>query len=340
MKPEQAMFPARRPVLRADATVYLSDGAVELVVDGDEYRVSTPEATALCDALLRMNGMLNVEDVCTVSGLSRPTAEAAIPRLVDLGALHYHDQNGPRLVDTGDFARICRSLYTLWKERLFGHPLWVGLAAGSLPRSVFVGWAIESYWFILGVLDRLPMAIAGAENRNIRNVFCRHFAEEWDHYLFFERALDSLGVDTVQRAAGEPLPATRAVQNWMRRAARQDPLRYAACSGFLESTGRDRDSARTFFEHVASHYGCEGREAVSPMVEHVALDEAYEHSGFVEKTISHVRELDRERARAALRSAFGLVETLEMWSTDILHHYATDDALPLGASRSYRRVRL
>jgi hypothetical protein len=207
-----------------------------------------------------------------------------------------------------------------------------------MPRSVFIGWSIESYWFILGVLDRLPLAIASATTADVRGVFARHFAEEWDHFRYFERTLDTLDITQEQRNQAEPLPTTRAIQNWMRAAARRDVVHYAVCSGFLESTGRDRDVARTFFDRLASHYCDRGRQSVAPMAEHVSLDEAYGHGGFVEKVLGSQNKIDINRARSALNAAFGLVETLEMWSTDIVRHYSQSNSLPLTPTRAYRQL--
>jgi pyrroloquinoline quinone (PQQ) biosynthesis protein C len=331
--------PNLRPLLRADALVSHSNGCLELDLGGDVYNINTSNVSALEDTLIRMNGCLDLDEICRQSGLLSSTAEKVVDLLVDAGAVHFVDESTSGVIDTKTFTSTCRSLYAHWKERLFGHQLWLGLADGSLPRSVFIGWSIESYWFILGVLDRLPMAIAHSRDNQIKEVFRHHFAEEWDHFIFFERSLDILGVTANQRAEGEPLPTTRAVQNWMRTAARQDPLCYAVCSGFLESTGRDRSTARAFFDHLGANYGDEGIRAVAPMADHVSLDEAYGHGGFVEKIIAHESTLDVKRARAALSSAFGLVETLEMWSTDILRHYVDMNALPLGATRCYRRVK-
>lgn len=233
------------------------------------------------------------------------------------------------------FADTCRRVFPQWKERLFSHPLWTSLARGSAPRDVFLGWLIESYHFIEGVTIRLPMCIAACTDASARAVFVRHFAEEYDHRHFFLRALQAagMGADVAQR---RPLPGTGAVLNCMREAARHDFLAYAACSGFLESTGTDRNNAHAFFTRVAEHYASTSPGIVEPMVAHVRLDESYAHGLFLEKVCRHLGPLPRSRADRALQSAWNLLETLEFWSQDILDHY---QVYPPGGDRRGYGVR-
>lgn len=233
------------------------------------------------------------------------------------------------------FTETCRRVFPLWKERLFSHPLWTSLAQGSAPRDVFLGWLIESYHFIEGVTIRLPMCIAACRDASARAVFVRHFAEEYDHRHFFLSALQAAGMGA-EVARRRPLPGTGAVLNCMREAARHDFLAYAACSGFLESTGADRDSARAFFARVAEHYEPTSRGIVKPMVAHASLDESYAHGLFLEKVCRHLGPLPRMRADRALQAAWSLLETLEFWSQDILEHY---QAYPPGGERRGYGVR-
>lgn len=324
------------PILRPDAIVRIAGDRVELEIEDHIFTVSGVPPSPLRHALSAMNGCLAPSAVARLSALPESTVNKLIEQLKSQGALTTLPIATETDLKPEEFGAMCKRLNANWKQRLFSHPLWQGLTAGTLERPVFIGWVVESMWFIEGVMDRLPMAIALTENREIRSIFGKHFSEEWDHFRFFTRALDSLGVDALQRELGKPLPATAAVQHWMRAAARQDPLRYAVCSGFLESTGKDRLAATEFFSRVGRWYDNSGGGAVRPMAAHVALDEEYGHGGFVDKVLPHLGKLDPERARAALQNAFGLVETLDMWSTDILRHYQAPNALPLRSMRTYR----
>lgn len=327
---------SNHPVLRADAIVRIADNHhVEIEIDDDVFTLSGLEPRPLAQALNLLNGVHPLPDVSKLASVPLDGLNTIIAHLSTIGLVS-SEPSPDALIEPSEFAHLCRSLYRPWKTRLFGHELWRGLVDGTLDRRIFVGWAIESYWFIEGVLDRLPMATACSENQKLRSVFAHHFSEEWDHFHFFTRTLDVLGVTAEQRKVGQPLPSTRAILHWMRNAARRDPLRYAACSGFLESTGADRTAARSFFDHVAERYDTPDRAAVTPMAEHVTLDEDYGHNTMVENAANCFSSISRERAQKALQSAYGLLETLEMWSSDILRHYAAPSSLPLTSPRIYR----
>jgi len=324
------------PVLRADAIVRIADERnVEIEIEDEIFTLSGLESRPLAQALNLLNGVRPLADVSKLLSVPLDDLSTVVTHLSAAGVIS-NEPSADSLMEPSEFAHFCRSLYGPWKARLFSHELWRGLVEGSLDRRIFVGWAVESYWFIEGVLDRLPMATACSENRKLRSVFAHHFSEEWDHFHFFTRTLDVLGVSAEQRQVGQPLPSTRAILHWMRAAARRDPLRYAACSGFLESTGADRTAARSFFDHVAMRYDTPDRAAVTPMAEHVSLDEDYGHNTMVENAANCFSSISRERARQALQSAYGLLETLEMWSSDILRHYAAPSSLPLTWPRIYR----
>jgi hypothetical protein len=107
----------------------------------------------------------------------------------------------------------------------------------------------------------------------------------------------------------------------MRAAARRDPLQYAACSGFLESTGEDRTAAARVFERFTRHYASDKPEAIQALADHLHLDGVYQHNSVVENICSKIGRLSVARASAALQAAVLLVETMEMWSSDIIRAY-------------------
>lgn len=324
------------PVLRADAIVRVADDhKVKIEIEDDVYTLSRLESCSLAKALNLLTGVHSLPDVSKAAGIPLSDLNAVVTHLSAAGVVN-NEPAGDTWIEPGEFAQLCRAMYRPWKARLFNHDLWRGLVEGTLNRRVFIGWAVESYWFIEGVLDRLPLAAACSENAKLRCVFTQHFSEEWDHFNFFVRTLDALGITAEQRRVGQPLPGTRAVLHWMRDAARRDSLRYAACSGFLESTGNDRAAARSFFDHVAMHYDTPDRVAVTPMAEHVSLDEDYGHNTMVENAANCFPSISQERCQQALQSTYGLLETLEMWSSDILRYYAASSSLPVTSPRIYR----
>lgn len=327
---------------RVDVTArVLLDPDARWLYKGDRLFISIAEFEACIRGLdgqrasatlLAMDGSRTLAEIGEIAGCTTEQLCGALAPLVDAQMLRLHSDPAAPLVAAA-FAALCRSAFPDWKNRLFLHPLWRSLAEGTASRNVFLGWLVESYHFIEGVTQRLPMCICSCWDPRMRAHFVRHYSEEYDHRRFFLKSLAAAGLDDVESRTA--LPGTRAVLTCMREAARRDPLAYAACSAFLESTGADRNGARSFFERVAQHYDSPGTPIVSPMVDHVGLDESYGHDGFIEKICKEIDTVCRERADAALGAAWLLLETLEFWSQDILDHYSTHAATS-AAARRYR----
>jgi len=280
-----------------------------------------------CRAFLdRLDGEHSMDRLCEESGLGERECTAIIAALLDSGVAHrvsaFNPATGP--MSGPQFAKACRDLVPRWKNRLFGHSLWRRLTSGAAPRALFQGWLLENFHFIEGVTLRLGAATAHCADPVLRRHFIKHFAEEYDHCEFFRRALRACGMSNEEIDAGAPLAGTLAVIYWARDAARKDPLCYAACSAFLESTGSDRQSAIDFFQRLAEKYE---PSAVKHMAQHAQLDEDYDHAGFLEKFCADTGNIDRPRADRAIESLRGFVETLELWSTAVERHYSDESTL-------------
>ncbi|MBV1862544.1 MAG: iron-containing redox enzyme family protein [Nannocystaceae bacterium] len=307
----------------------------------DSLRITNNELTLTLDGpaparlrafLDRLDGEHSIEQLCSISGLSPKDAADLLASLDGHGMLRSAVPLAAARMTGDAFAALCRECIAPWKQQLFGHSLWRSLSEGAAPRSVFDGWVLENFHLIEGVTLRLGAAVAHCAEPAVRQHFIKHFAEEYNHCEFFHRSLTVLGVRDEDLSHSQPLTATRAVIDWMRDAARQDPLAYAACSAFLESTGADRGSADDFYDRLSAAYDA---RAVKYMASHAKLDEEYGHVGFLEKICAELGEFDHARADRALRYLAGFVETLELWSTCIERHYSGGAPLFPGSVRIY-----
>lgn len=333
----------RAPRLAFDVVLGLSEGAV--VIDhGDDVVEITGLDTQTCRrALNEMRGDRTLPQISAASGVAVQDLEALCRGLETSRLLEFVDparsaSAATDLVSPSATIALFDPLFVEWKRRLFAQPLWTGLTEGSAPRSVFLGWLIENYFFIEAATARLPVAIAGCDDLAARRLFAKHFSEEFDHHHFFSRALEAAGVDQAALSRRTPLPSTLAVRNHMRACGRRDPLAYAACSGFLESTGDDHVKSHAFFARIAAHFDGENAPVVGPLAEHARLDEAYQHCGMLKLIAEALGPVSRARVEAALQAARLLMETLEVWSFDIWRHYQEPDSLATGVRR-YRPLR-
>jgi hypothetical protein len=310
------------PALRWDVQLSLDEtmGDAVFLRDEAEYRFTGISGETICQVVARLDGIKAAFAIAAELGLPLKTVETLCERLIEFD-LAVSMESSDEAVSPQKFSSTCRFYFPRWKNRLFGHALWRQLATGEAARGQFIGWLLESYHFIEGVNDRLALAVAECYDVKIRPLFAHHYVEEYDHADFFINALNALGLDEASIISSRPLPGTLAILNFMRQCARRDPLQYAVCSGFLESTGSDRERARTFFAYVAKHYSPDTNDVVAPLVGHVQLDESYGHNNMMERIVERIGPVPIARASAALEAGALLVETLELWSTDIQRSY-------------------
>lgn len=311
------------PILHWTARVVREDGAVVVEADDQDFdlRFEARAPERLHALLALFDGRRSVADAAARAGVPEDVARTCAGELVDSGLAVTAGDAARLSIAPAEFAAQCRRIYPGLKQKLFGHALWRGLTSGEASRAVFMGWLIENYHFIHGVNDRLALAASACNVAELRPYFVKHYIEEWDHYKFFLDALQTLGVSADEVRATRPLPGTIAALNHMRRCGRRDPLEYAACSGFLESTGEDRKAAVGFFERLRAHYCQEQPKAVDQLIAHLHLDEAYQHNTVLEDICSQLDAVSLQRATNALTAARVQVETMVLWSTDILRSY-------------------
>lgn len=311
------------PILHWTAHVTREDDAVIVEAEDQDFdlRFETRAPERVHALLSLFDGWRSLPDAAARAGVPEDVARACADQLVESGLAVAARDAASQYVAPAEFAALCRRIYPGLKQKLFGHALWKGLTSGEASHAVFMGWLIENYHFIHGVNDRLALAASACNVAELRHYFVKHYVEEWDHYQFFIEALQLLGVSAAEVRATRPLPGTIAALNHMRRCARRDPLEYAACSGFLESTGEDRKGALDFFERLRANYCKEQPKAIDHLIAHLHLDEAYQHNTVLEDICSQLEPVSIRRATSALTAARTQVETMALWSMDILRSY-------------------
>ncbi|HKO63260.1 MAG TPA: iron-containing redox enzyme family protein [Pyrinomonadaceae bacterium] len=246
------------------------------------------------------------------------------------------DQVGEETIAPEKCVSLCRSFFPFWKEKLVSHPLWGLLASGEASQAQFVGWLVENFHFIEGIHDRLAVAIAECDNPDVRALLSEHYSEEHDHSIYFMSSLNALGYDPKAILNTRPLPGTRAVLNFMRQCGRRDSLQYGVCTAFFEASGGTREAAEQFYGLLMKPYIGEKLEAIDPLVEHVALDNACGHDSFIDDFVNQIGPVSLSRASAAISACALLVETLYLWTTDIMRAYDQPHVVLRNSAQQYR----
>jgi pyrroloquinoline quinone (PQQ) biosynthesis protein C len=252
--------------------------------------------------------------------------EAKVPTFIDAlagsGLLYRLDgveKNMTGLELHSKFSSVLNS----WLSEAFAHPFWERMMSGRGSARLFTGWLIELYHYTKNANRHMPLSCAYAQEKPIKQLRAKHYAEEWNHYHYFMKSLKALGFTEPQIAESVPLPMTLALSNFMREAASKDTLAYSICSAVLEGTTTDRKAFSPYYDRSAELYGIP-KEAIAPIYAHLDLDVQYQHSDLFREILEHVGDMPAERVTTVLNYGHQLVEHIWLWTDNIERYYEVE----------------
>jgi pyrroloquinoline quinone (PQQ) biosynthesis protein C len=324
MTPLQTQYRARRVY----ATIKAPNGSsVSLRLSDKSVELGEQEYGWLQTVAAWLPSNRGVADLSRELGMD----EAKVPRFLaalESSGLLYRTDGLPETLSGTEFHGRFSKVLTSWLDEAFAHPFWERMMSGNGSKRLFTGWLIELYHYTKNANRHMPLSCAHAHEKPIKQLRAKHYAEEWNHYHYFMKALKALGFTEQQIAPSVPLPMTLALSNFMRQAAREDILAYSICSAVLEGTTVDRRTYNPYYEKAAELYGVP-REAITPIYAHLDLDVQYQHSDLFLDILKTVDSMPKERATVVLNYGHQLVEHIWMWTENIEKYYDVEqNALP------------
>lgn len=265
------------------------------------------------------------EAFCAQTGLAPSKLETLAARLAQAGLLYRVDEI-PATVTGLELHATFNRVLPSWLNEAFSHPFWERMTSGRGSKRLFTGWLIELYHYTKNANRHMPLSCAHTREKPIKMLRAKHYAEEWNHYHYFTKALKALGhTDDADNslATSVPLPMTLALSNFMRQAAREDVLAYSICSAVLEGTTTDRQQYNPYYEKCAEHYQLP-REAIRPIYAHLDLDVQYQHSDLFREILEKVDTIPAARAGRILDYGHQLAEHIWLWTDDIEKYYGDE----------------
>ena len=266
------------------------------------------------------------ETFCALTGLDGIRLGGLAGQLADAGLL-YRKSEIPGTLTGLELHAAFSNVLPSWLAEAFSHPFWERMTSGRGSRRLFAGWLIELYHYTKNANRHMPLSCAHTREKPLKVLRARHYAEEWNHYHYFTKALKALGFSDHGVATSVPLPMTLALSNFMRQAAREDILAYSICSAVLEGTTTDRQTYNPYYEKCAEHYALP-REAIRPIYQHLDLDVEYQHSDLFREILEKVDVVPAARAGRVLDYGRQLAEHIWLWTDDIERYYE-DEANPM-----------
>lgn len=293
-------------------TLRLSDRGVEL----------SPAVFALFGRYEEWQSSQREKTFAELVGMSDSEADRLLGALADAGVLVSASAE-PAVVSGAELNARFAQLLPTWLNEAFSHPFWERMLSGRGSARLFAGWLFELYHYTRNANRHMPLACAHTRLKAVKSLRAKHYAEEWNHYHYFAKALRGLGYTDSEISESVPLPATLAMSNFMRQAAREDVIAYSVCSAVLEGTTEDRPVYDTYHRRCAELYGLP-QAAIQPIYDHLNLDVQYQHSNLFASILETVPEQSAERAARVLEYGYAMVEHIWMWTHDIERYYEVE----------------
>ncbi|HVV17417.1 MAG TPA: iron-containing redox enzyme family protein [Polyangia bacterium] len=267
------------------------------------------------------------KDVAADLGMDESQLRRLLGALEGAGLL-YRADSIPASLNGVELHTLFNKVLPSWLAEAFSHPFWERMTSGKGSRRMYSGWLIELYHYTRNANRHMPLSCAHTREKAIKNMRAKHYAEEWNHYHYFLKALKALGFSEESVTTSVPLPMTLALSNFMRQAAREDIVAYSICSAVLEGTTVDRGSYNPYYEKCAELYDLP-QESIAPIYAHLDLDVQYQHSDLFLDILTKVDALPAARAGRVLEYGHQLIEHIWMWTDSIEKYYGVEsNAMP------------
>jgi pyrroloquinoline quinone (PQQ) biosynthesis protein C len=213
--------------------------------------------------------------------------------------------------------------YQVCLEYIYSHKVWEILRSGKSSQALYA-YLIETRHYLAAAASRMAPSIGtGIGVSPLAFLLSRHMLEEYDHSIFFEKALSILGCPLELVISSRPAPATTEWIHLTRAIASQDELVAMICSGLKEFSAADIISVRSWHEMLITKKLLP-REAVEAIFEHVETDIGYGHTNNWETAIRYEAPIPTKKLCDALNAVTVSAEMIYRWCDSLVNGLSGD----------------
>ena len=257
------------PYLRENLWQVTPDAPLAYVESPDGcFEVPTEQALAFMRIRPHCTPHNSVASIAERSGVAAPEVAAMLASLYTIGLV------GAR--ETGDpIARLTR-IVELGSNELARDFIGNALLDEPLPRTVLIGWLLETYHYVRDFPEAIASAAALAPDGPLKGLLMRYADEERGHERFVLATLQNLGLSAREVIESRPLVSTRAIGWLMRDLFAAAPSSVLLMAALVEAQELPEGDAEAFQAQVEARYDLP-RGALAPYFEHQAIDSQLGH---------------------------------------------------------------
>jgi len=207
---------------------------------------------------------------------------------------------------------LIESQYNTCLNYIFSHKIWSVLRSGG-GKDILLAYIVENRHYLFAATSRMSSGAAySSEIHPYTFILSEHLLEEEDHNVFFEKALEVLGVPSEVLEATRPSPQTVELIQLMRSLSARHPLVSAVCSGLMETSAKNREAVKGWHQMLIDS-GIIDAKAVESFFAHVELDIKLGHGDCWRNVLNTFKRINTETLCECLNAVTLVAEQLYRW---------------------------
>ncbi len=322
------------PFLKRSVTVARQNGHVALRHLRDEVMLEGAAAQLFSKMEPQLDGHTAIHAIADKLAEKPARLRALLDQLASAGVLAFLSTKDDGALLTGiEFYALHRERCLFWLQDVYRHPLWEKIITGKASRAQVLGFAFEKYHYIEAAFEHMGIAAANSSPEMMPHL-ARHFIEEYTHGDIYRKGLRSLFADDVILHS-QPLPSTRALDNYLNESAERSSFAYYAGNELLQMTENTGDSQAgkavdDFYDAMRKYYPYTDK-LIDSFIAHTKADQNLGHADAFLLMCQSVPPLTRREVNDALNVAKNMAEHLLLFMDGIdtfYGHFPTVPRLP------------
>lgn len=306
-----------RPRLRENVWQVTPGEPVAFVETSDGcYEIATEQALAFLRIRPHCTPHNSVAEIAARSDVPVPAVAAM---LASLGTIGLTGNASPRPV----IERLNR-IVALWSNELARDFVGNALIEEELPRTVLIGWLLETYHYVRDFPDAIAAAAALAPEGKLRRLLERYADEERGHECFVLETLENIGLSRREVIESRPLVSTRMIGLLMRDLFAAAPASVLLMAALVEAQELPEDGADGAQALIETRYDLP-KAALAPYFRHQSIDSQLGHQQLFEDNLDCFDIDDPATLDLVIDKLHDLKHGFDLQGLEIRHYYGAGD---------------
>lgn len=215
-------------------------------------------------------------------------------------------------------------IVALWARELARDFIGNALLDENLPRSILIGWLLETYHYVRDFPDAIGVAASLAPEGRLKTLLIRYAKEERGHEHFVLETLENIGLSRLEVIESRPLVSTRMIGLLMRDLFAAAPAAVLLMAALVEAQELSEDDARDVRTQIEAHYGLPN-SALAPYFLHQAVDAQLGHQRLFEDNLDCFEVTDPAVLDLVIDKLHDLKHGFDLQGLEIRRYYGAMD---------------